>query len=298
MALIAPASPIYEKENRDAAVAAIESLGLEAVRYPSVDAQLGYLAGSDETRARDLIEALKSSARGIFCLRGGYGSARLLEYAEPYFELARDKAFLGFSDITALNLPLVGRGIPVMHAPMPGENKSEGFHNEKSLAQLRRLLFEPFTGMIENPSGEPFRRFKGAAAKKARGRLVGGNLQVICSLLGTPYMPPLEGAILLIEEIGKPPYYIDGFLTQLRNAGAFDACAGIVLGNFISCGDRRDKPSIPLEKVLESTLPKDKPIIENFHAGHGADKLSLPLGLMYEIDSGRETLELLESYAT
>ena len=296
IALIAPASPIYEKENRDAAVRAVESLGLCAVRYPTVDMQLGYLAGDDEARASDLIAALKSDVRGIFCLRGGYGAARLLSRVSPYLPLARDKVFLGFSDITAINLPLLRIGIPVLHAPMPGENKREGFHNEKSLAQLRSLLFSPFTGRLENPSGEPFRRFDGSKRGRARGKLIGGNLQILCSLIGTPYLPPLDGALLLIEEIGKPPYYIDGFLTQLRNAGALDAVAGIVLGKFLGCEDRRDKPSLPLKAVLESTLPQDKPILENVHAGHGADKLSLPLGLVYELDTEAETLSLLESY--
>ena len=291
LALIAPSSPIYEAENRQAAVSLLEEMGFAVKVYESVSAQRGYLSGSDLIRARDVMDAFADPhIDGVICLRGGYGAARLLPLID--FEVIRrnPKVFVGFSDITALHLAFYAHtGLVTYHGPMPGAQSLTGLREPHS----RRMWLDTLGGNppqeIYNPGGDPFRPFHNNGA--AEGVLVGGNLAVLCSLLGTPYLPDFTGKLLLLEDVGERPYRIDRMVNQLRTSGIFDSVAGVVLGDFTQC--EAESHTLALDEIFRELLPDHLPVICNVHAGHGQDKITLPLGVPYQLDADAATLTRL-----
>ncbi len=281
--LIAPSSPIYEPENRQKAIDLLSSLHFSVTVGESVYAARGYLSGRDEIRAEDINRMFRDpSIDGIVCLRGGYGSARLLPMLD--FEMIKEnpKPFVGFSDITALHCAFqVKCGLVSFHGPMAGAHWQVGLREERSRSNwLNAMMCPEPLGTIENTDEQPFEAFRPG---EAEGLLTGGNLTVFCNLLGTAYMPDVNGKLILLEDIGEKPYRIDAMLTQLRNAGIFESCAGIILGDFTKCEDAPEKPSLTLDEIFDDLLPRNKPVLKNVHAGHGSDKITLPLNIRYRI---------------
>lgn len=297
LGLIAPASPIYEQENQQAAVQLLEEMGFYVKCYESVGAQRGYLSGSDIIRAGDLMDAFQDPAiDGVVCLRGGYGAARLLPLLD--FDVIRrsPKPFVGFSDITALHLAFYAKtGLCTFHGPMPGAQSLSGLREPRSRRMWLEALANRLPARLANPNGESFQRFSGGGA--AEGILLGGNLTVLCSLIGTPYLPDFQGKLLLLEDVGERPYRIDGMLNHLRACGILGAVKGILLGDFTQCEEDASRPSLVLEEIFRELLPGDIPILWNVHAGHGQDKMTLPLGRTYRLDGDRAELSLLDKFS-
>lgn len=293
LALVAPSSPIYEAENRQAAIALLEEMGFSVQVYESVSAQRGYLSGSDHIRVRDLMDAFADpEIDGVICLRGGYGAARLLPLID--FEVIRQhpKVFVGFSDITALHLSIYAHtGLVTYHGPMPGAQSLTGLRDPRS----RRMWLDTLGGdpprEMYNPGGDPFCSFSGKGT--AEGILVGGNLSVLCSLLATPYLPDFTDKLLLLEDVGERPYRIDRMINQLRTSGIFDSIAGLVLGDFTQCEEEASPRTLALEEIFRELLPPELPVLWNVHAGHGRDKMTLPLGEPYRLDADKATLTRL-----
>jgi len=287
--LIAPSSPIYEEENRQKAVELLLSLGFRVTEGESCSAQRGYLSGSDTVRARDVNEMFaREDIDAIVCLRGGYGAARILPLLNYDTIAAHPKPFVGFSDITALHCAFqVKCGLVTFHGPMAGAHWPVGLREERSRAGWMRAMreSEPL-GKMSNPDGSPFSVFREG---EAEGALTGGNLKVLCSLIGTEYMPDMEGKLLLLEDVGEKPYGIDALMTQLRNAGVFSACTGFLLGDFTNCDGDPSKPTLSLREIFAELLPTDKPVLENVHAGHGRDKITLPMNIRYRISGNTLT---------
>jgi muramoyltetrapeptide carboxypeptidase len=290
--LIAPSSPIYEQENRDKAVSLLTELGFSVTVGESCNAQRGYLSGSDEVRARDVNRMFADpDIDAIVCLRGGYGAARILPLIDYKMIKKNPKPFVGFSDITALHCAFqVKCGLVTFHGPMAGAHWPVGLRENKSRAMWLRAMGSPQPlGTIENPDGAPFESFREG---EAEGVLTGGNLTVLNNLMGTEYMPDLHDKLLLLEDVGEKPYRIDAMLTQLRNAGELKKCTGFILGDFTNCEGDPQKPTLTLQEIFAELLPKDKPILQAVHAGHGKDKLTLPLNIRYRMEGA--TLTALE----
>lgn len=290
IALIAPSSPVYEKEKRDAAVKALDEMGYRVTVYPSVTAQCGYLSGADAVRAQDVEQAFCDEAvDGVVCLRGGYGAARLLPLIHFDRIKKHPKVFVGYSDTTALHLAIHHRcGFPTFHGPLGAELSS--------LSPVEKELWQSMlTGAgdccVQNPDGTPM---AGRGAEPVTGILIGGNMTVLMSLLGTPYMPDLAGKLLLLEDVGEKPYRIDGMLTQLKNAGVLASLKGLVLGDFTDCEPIDPSRSLSVQEVFEALLPKELPVLYGAHIGHGKDKLTLPLGIPYRLDAAAGRLWRLE----
>lgn len=269
--IIAPASPVSEEEI-EPAVRLIEEEGYRVIYGDHLYNKKGYLAGTDEERLIDLHGMfLNSDAKAILCARGGYGTPRLLNNIN--FDIIREhpKPLAGYSDITALLLSIYNMtGMSVWHGPMlRGITGREEF-----LKALLRLISTD--GRID------FRLVGDNVLKrgKARGRLLGGNLSMICSMIGTPYLPSFEGSIFFIEERGEPLYRIDRMLTQLRLSGLIKGIRGIISGNFQDCGeaDRID------ELILE-TFSDESPVYRCFPAGHGDRNHPLPIGAEAVLDT-------------
>jgi muramoyltetrapeptide carboxypeptidase len=283
--VIAPAGPATP-----ARVAQVEPLfarfGLRARLYPSCHArhpQHDFLAGDDALRLADLHAAFADAdVRAVFCLRGGWGSPRLLEQIDVALLRTRIKPFIGYSDITALHALLQREGLVSFHAPMPASDLVQD-GAEDDAAALFALLMQPLqAGHVFAPTLLPGAWHVGGTAS---GRLVGGNLSLIASLCGTPWAIDARGAIVFIEDVSEALYRVDRLLTQLRHSGLLDAAAGFVLGSFTEDAD----PTAVLREHLASL---GKPVLAGWPAGHGRPNRALPLGALVALDvaAGRITL--------
>ncbi|MCE9559912.1 MAG: LD-carboxypeptidase [Armatimonadetes bacterium] len=297
VAILCPAGAADGPEHIEKACEKVRSLALEPVVMPNALARFGYLGGTDQERAADLNQALRdSSIRGLFTLRGGYGAMRVLEQVD-YRSMRRDpKILIGFSDITALHLAFLAKSAVItFHGPCA----------ESSWSDFSRstwpVLSDPTPfGMCRHPDGGM--ELTTLVPGTARGRLIGGNLSLIVSLLGTPFMPKLDGAILVCEDIGEEPYRVDRMLTQLALAGAGSKLRGLVFGNF----RKRPKPGqIPeviepdhtftMEQVLlERSKQLGIPAYSGLSFGHISDNHILPLGTIVEMDANSRILHLQE----
>ena len=293
VALVAASSAV-PADRLGPALEGVRALGLEPVPYLSCDAanRHGYFAADDARRAGDLQAAFADDAiDGVLCIRGGYGAHRLLPLLDLEAIARRPKPFAGYSDVTALHTVFNQMcGFVTFHTPMPSTEyyqPVDGF----TMEQLRRCLFGPVTGALKNPAGQLLRPL---APGRAEGRLCGGNLSLLAASLGTPWEVDTRGKLLFLEDIGEKVYRVDAMLTQLRNAGKFRDCAGVLLGAWTDCPPEDPNASLTLEEVFrELIVPAGKPVLSGLACGHTLPTLSLPLGAMAAMDADGGRLEVL-----
>ena len=286
--VIAPAGPATPER-----VALVEPLfarfGLRTKLYPSCHArhpQHDFLAGDDALRLADLHAAFADADNAaVFALRGGWGSARLLPRIDAALLRAHPKPFVGYSDITALHALLLREGLPCFHGPMPASDLVLDGADDDAQALFATLMQPLPAGHVFAPTLLP-----GAwqVPGVASGPLVGGNLSIVASLLGTPWALPVQGAILFLEDVSEALYRVDRLLVQLRHAGVADALAGVVLGSFTE----DDDPTAVLREHLGAL---GKPVLAGWPAGHGRPNRVLPLGVRVALDADMGTLTLLET---
>jgi len=268
-------------ESLDEGLAAMRRLGLAPVEGAATRARAGYLAGPDAARAADLQAVLDDPGfDAVWFARGGYGTARLLDRIDLRGFARRPKPLLGYSDLTALFSAVLRRTKSVcFHAPMVAELGRRGAYHAPSLTAM----------LAGREIARPVRTKDVLVAGRASGRLVGGNLTVLTNLLGTPEEPPLDGAILFLEEIGEEAYRIDRLLDHLRRAGALGRVAGILVGQLLVPRTARAfPPDRDVAEVLrDHLLPLGVPAVSGFPAGHGDGKWTIPLGGTAWIDTSR-----------
>jgi muramoyltetrapeptide carboxypeptidase len=283
--LVAPAGPLKSDDEFERAQQIVRTLGLvPRIGTFAKASELGYLAGTDEQRAADFNEAARDPrVRGIFALRGGYGTMRILEKID-YKALARDpKVVLGYSDLTALLNAITQRtGLLTFHGPVAALSQFTALETQALRAAV--MSAEPL-GALQAPEAQTL------IGGVARGRLAGGNLSLIAALLGTPYEINTRGALLVLEDVDESPYRIDRMLTQLRMSGALSRAAGIIAGGWTNCGvtdellrDRLGDLGIP---VLTETL-----------IGHIDEQWTLPIGARATLDANARTLTIEEPAVT
>ncbi|MBQ7885777.1 MAG: LD-carboxypeptidase [Clostridia bacterium] len=294
--LIGPSGTVREAGAVDQAIAYMKELGFRVKVGESAHAKYGYLSGTDEVRARD-INAMFADPQvdAIVCTRGGYGTMRLLDLLDYDVIRANPKVFVGFSDITALHIALLEKcGLATFHGPMATRWKPEFTDGFTQPAFFGAVMSAQPLGELRNAPGYHARATVNPG--KAEGLLVGGNLSLIAGTIGTPYELDTRGRILFIEEIGERTYCVDRMLTQLRLAGKFDDCAGVVFGDFNDCPVEYPEFGLTLEEVIRDiAAPCGKPIFTGLQAGHVSPKLTLPLGTRCRMDADSCTLEILES---
>ena len=248
----------------------------------------GYCAGPDQVRLAELNAALRDpDARAVIMGRGGYGLLRILANLEP--ELLREaaKPIVGFSDGTLLLAQAARAGVASIHGPVVTQ-----------LGRLPREDHEALFAALEQPDARLLLSGLEALVRgRATGPLVGGNLEVFSRMLGTPYLPDLRGAILFFEDVGERPYRIDRLLTHLELAGAFQAAAGLVAGEFRGCdepaGSKLASPTAA--EVLRERLGRlHIPVVLGAPIGHGRHNRALPYGTPVELDADAGTLAALE----
>ena len=296
-----PASPGRNPEVIDDCAAAVGRLGFIPRLATNVRERHGYLAGSDHGRADDLHELFGDpEVKGIFCVRGGYGSARLLPLID--FELIRSnpKPLVGYSDLTSLQMAICARADLIsFHGPTI--DASLIAHDVNHEATRRLLAAVCGTGEFESVGvGATVDDSATIVGGRAEGALYGGNLCVLCTLIGTPWMPSLEGGILFIEDVNEAPYKIDRCLTHLLNAGVLDSVAGVALGTFRDCND----PSPLVGKEWRQTLndvfrdrlaPLGVPVLSGLSFGHVEMNATLPVGIRVQLDADAGELRFLET---
>lgn len=305
VALVSPASPPSDPENVAVAEDIVRSLGFSPRVMPNVAKRTMYLAGSDEERAADLNAAFGDpSVDAVWCVRGGYGSPRILPLVNYELIRQRPKPFIGYSDVTAL-LNAITRltGLVTFHGPNANETQTayalDGFRRVLERPEAAGVIAAPPPFETKEGQVERQHRLKTLAPGKARGRLVGGNVSVLSTLIGTPFEPELEEKVLFLEEVGEEPYRIDRWLTHLVLTGKLSSCAGIVLGKFTDCGPRDFQPSFngtwTWQEVAADRFGKlGVPVLSGLLFGHVADKATLPLGVLAQLDADAKTLTLLE----
>lgn len=279
-------------------LAELRRWGLEPVLGAHVMEARGYLAGTDDQRAADLMRAFADdSLAGILCARGGYGCLRLLPRLDWDVIRAHPKVFAGFSDITTLHQAIWKEaGLVTFHAPMV-EVHDEGGLPEYNAAGLRAALTgAAYPGPVPLPAGPGAPALRTLVGGRARGRLLGGNLELVTKNIGTRWQLDATGAILVLEEVDEAPYRCDRMLMQLKLAGLLDGVAGIVFGHSPTCEAAPDgRPSLSLLEVLEELLvPLGVPLLYGFPCGHSRYRATLPLGCLAELDADAGRLTVLE----
>ncbi|QDR82399.1 S66 peptidase family protein [Sporomusa termitida] len=279
LGVIAPAGP-GNQEQTAAGIAWLEQAGFRIKPGTTVSQELGYLAGPDALRAADLQAMFADPAvDGIICLRGGYGTMRLLELLDYDLIRQNPKVFVGYSDITALHTSIGQRaGLITFHGPMVASDMGKELPLYTWDYFLQAVTAPAPLGLIANPPLAPDPAF--IVPGTAAGPLTGGNLSLLAATLGTPYEIDTAGKILCLEEVGEAPYRIDRLLTQLSLAGKLQAAAGIVFDVCADCETEAKPPSFTIAEVLAERLGSlGKPVLINLHFGHTADKATLPLGV-------------------
>lgn len=282
IAVVAPAGPV-DAERVARVPAVYEANGLRCRLYPGCGMQQGYLAGPDEQRLADLHAALADDeVAAIHALRGGYGCLRILAGVDAALVRRVRKPLIGYSDLTALHALWAREGAPSLHAPMAASDliRPERETDRQALFDVLRSGLPAGTVLAPEllPGGL-------RVAGIATGRLVGGNLSLVSTLLGTPWAWDARGALLFLEEVGEATYRVDRLLAHLRLAGVLDAAAGFVLGSFTQADD----PAAELRDAFERL---GKPVLGGWPSGHGTPNRPLPLGVRATLDATAGTLTL------
>jgi muramoyltetrapeptide carboxypeptidase len=297
--LVAPAGPLLEKDDLTRATELCSALGYEPVLGKNAYRRHGYLAGTDDERLADLNEALQdSSIDAIWCIRGGYGSVRLLDRVDYAAMARRPKALIGFSDATAL-LNAVTRlsGVVTFHGPVARAGMSD-FSRRHFQVVLTSAAVPGGLGRLPPPANVLIpreNRIVTLCPGVAEGELAGGNLTLLQCLIGTPYFPELAGAILFLEDMGEDLYRVDRMLAHLRLIGALRRLAGVLVGRFTDLERSGGDGALGFDEVLADYFePLGIPVAYGFPVGHIDAQWTLPLGVRARLDAGAGEVELLE----
>jgi muramoyltetrapeptide carboxypeptidase len=286
VALVSPSGPLAGPHELEHAVVTAESFGWTVAVGEHALARAGYFAGHDAQRAADLLRAIEDDTiDGIWCLRGGYGAARLLPQVDAALSRARPKALIGYSDITALHAAWQRAGVVSFHGPT-ARSPLTPF----SQASLLHTVQVGASTTLEAAHAEVVR------GGRATGRLAGGNLALVASLCGTPWAPDFRDALVVLEDIGEATYRLDRMLTQLRLAGAFDGCVGLVIGHFTDCPDTSEDGSRPLTALVQEVADQlQVPTLLGVPIGHIAEQWTLPFGAPATLDADARQLHVHRS---
>ena len=285
MALIAPSGILPEPAQIERAQENARSLGWEPVVGENVSRIHGYLAGTDDERAADLNRALRdNSIDGIWCIRGGYGAMRLLRDIDYGAMQSNPRAFIGFSDITAIHSAMNREcGIVTFHGPT-----ARGDLSDFSRESLVRALVEHADPCGVAPRARVLR------PGKAQGRLAGGNLALVAALMGTPWSIDFDGAILVLEDVDEAVYRVDRMMRQLLIAGALSRCTGIVAGDFRPPqGETREQNRAIDEVLMEVADEAGIPCLTGAPFGHIHDQWTIPLGAQAVLDTDELSLRVV-----
>ncbi|MBX3045281.1 MAG: LD-carboxypeptidase [Candidatus Kapabacteria bacterium] len=298
--IVSPGTAVSDPDDIQKATEIVLGLGLEPIFSNHLIYGSGYKTRTIPERVNDIHEAfLDKSASAVFCIRGGYGSAQLVD--SIYYDIIRNnpKVFCGYSDITALHSAIGKKtGLVTFHSPVllsPFTPYTQDI--------FTRMLFTPDNfGELRNPTGKYGLRasypIRTIISGIAQGEITGGNLSLISSLVGTDYAINSKGKILVLEDVGEPPYRIDRMMNQLRLNGLLEDAEGIIFGKCSDCvaGTHQSTWDYSLGEVLDFYLkPLNKPAFYGLMFGHTSEQATIPLGCKALMDSSSGTLDIVEN---
>ena len=296
--LVIPSSAEWDPINVDVLLESLTVLGLKGKLGSHVFDRRGYFAGRDEDRAADLNAMFADpSVNAIHCVRGGWGAARLLPSLDWDVIAKHPKILVGYSDITALLLSLHAKtGLVTFHGP-----NGSSVWNTFNVDWMKRVLWNgeaaTFANKLEaDDTLVPTKnRTRTITPGVARGKLLGGNLTVFTSIIGSPFVPDFSGAILFVEDVQEAPYRIDRMFTQLKLAGVLDKLKGVVWGTCSKCDPGDGFASLTIPDVLNDHVkPLGVPAFHGAMIGHVERQFTLPVGVEVEIDATAGTIRMLE----
>ncbi len=299
--LVAPASATFQQVELDIARESLEGLGLKVKVGAHIMDRHGSLGGQDKDRAADINRFFAdSSVKAVLPTRGGWGTSRLLPLLD-YDTIRRNpKILMGYSDITALLNGIHARtGLITFHGPNAG-----GRWDEYSVGLVKLVLFDGAAVTFDNPKTTNDRniltqvdnRIRTITPGKATGRLLGGNLTVLTAILGSPYVPNFEGAILFLEDVDEDWYRIDRMMTSLKLAGILGKVRGVIFGTCSECGPGEGFASFTPEEIFADHLaPLGVPCWQGAMIGHAQPQWTLPVGATVTIDATAGTVAMTES---
>jgi len=299
--IIAPASPPPDPQATDRSAAALEKLGFKPKLARHVRERLGFLAGTDRDRAADLMAMFTNDkVKAIICLRGGYGTARLLPLLDYEVIRQHPKILVGYSDLTTLHCALLKKSNLIsFHGPMLNAELSSDKLPEFTRQSLLRAVMEPV------PAGGICAGYKAKTVSvlrrgRAVGELIGGNLSVLCTTLGTPYQPDFKNKILFLEDVSEKPFRFDRMLTHFLNAGVLQQVAGVAVGINVDCADPHPNQLKEYRQTLDDVLAErlkllKVPVVVGLPFGHQPWNATLPLGVRAELDGAKGDLIITEA---
>lgn len=283
VALVAPSGPLKDESDLEKALENTRSMGWEPVVGAHILEREGYLAGVDESRRSDLNRfAEDPSIDAIWCIRGGYGASRLLNGLDYTAWRDRPRALIGYSDITALHASIGPRAeLVTFHGPTARAHLTEFTRSSLCRAVTDGAVTLADPNIVTLQTGA------------ARGRLAGGNLAVLTALCGTPFVPHLDGAILVLEDVNEAVYRLDRMLTQLRLSGALDRIAGIAFGQFTEIPEDQSNEARSLDDLLAEVAEQcGVPCVARIPLGHIDDQWTIPLGRTAVLDADANTITI------
>lgn len=285
--IIAPASPVNLQELRQGMLF-FEKMGLHVKLGKQIDQVHGYLAGTDEERLADVHAMFADpSVKAIICARGGYGTGRMAAATDYDLIRGNPKIFWGYSDITYLHTAIrQATGLITFHGPMVASDIAKA-----NFADLSACLFDQLFAPTTLCYNENISALQVLVPGEATGELVGGNLSLMVSSLGTPQEITTAGKLLLMEDIGEEPYRVDAMLNQLKLAGKLSEVAGIIIGDFALANPKNEKPSLSMQQVFQHYLGAlPCPVMSGFKIGHCTPNFSVPLGAKATLSTVQNSL--------
>lgn len=286
--ILSPAGRLRDRQGVEAATELANRWGLVVFYGNHLLSQEGSFAGSDKDRQEDLQKALDDPGiKAIWASRGGYGTVRIVDNLDFSRFKQRPKWIIGFSDITILHNKLNQLGYQSLHAHMPVTLDLENVEQKESIKSLHRALFGKKLDYKINKN-------EGNREGVGSGQLVGGNLSIVYSMLGSDTNLKMKGKILFLEEVGEALYHIDRMMISLKRAGYFEQCNGLIIGDF----KLKENQGNPFGKtlqdiVLEATEGTSFPVVFDFPAGHVDDNRTLFMGSQVELNIGKRKSKIV-----
>ena len=295
----APAQGYHNRSDVLRGVEWWEERGYNVKLGRNIYARDGYVAGSAEGRAQDIMGMFTDDEVDIVqCLQGGYGSAQTIDFLDFDAIRANPKAFIGYSDITALHTALRHyTELVTFYGPgLAGVNARETKHFTQERLLRALISAGPLGEVPRNPEDDYIRALGGGSVSAP---MVGGCLWLLGQTIGTPWQPDLAGKILFFEDYDAPPYYVDGILNQMRQAGMLDDVVGVIVGEMELCDWREERPEFPqtlsIEDVLERYIePLCVPALYGYPLGHGERLCTIPLGVSVLLNGDKRSLTIEE----
>jgi muramoyltetrapeptide carboxypeptidase len=292
VAITSPAGAVWEEKQIDTFKKILENLGFKVEIGKTLSLKYGYFAGTDEQRANELNDLFANpKIKGIFCMKGGWGCARLLDKLNYELVKKNPKVLIGFSDITTLlNVIYAKTGLVTFHGPVGNSG-----WNDFTTAVFKSVVCDG------NKTVFPLSPLQGDSIitlgkGKVTGELVGGNLSVLTGLVGSTYLPNFKNKILFLEEAKEEPYRVDRMLTQLKLAGILNSLSGFVFGKCVKCEAEEPQKAFTLMEVLEQHIKTlSIPAFYGASIGHIENKLTLPIGCLAAMDATKGEISLLEN---